>query len=78
MKQKIINKVYIVAIIKDSKVREILRGKFLEDILFTVETKYRGFDTEIMEYNDEYNVYVPDVEEHLMMIRRRRLYRSYK
>lgn len=78
MKQKIINRVYIVAIIKDSKVREILRGKFLEDILFTVETKYRGCDTEIMEYDDEYNVYVPDVEEHLMMIRRRRLYRSYK
>ena len=78
MKQKIINRVYFVAVIKESKVKEILRGKFLEDILFTVETKYRDCDTEIMEYDDEYNVYVPDVKEHLMMIRRRKSYRSYK
>lgn len=71
MKQRIINKVYFVSIIKDSKVVEILRGKCIDDIMFTVEAKYKDCTTQVMEYNDEYNVYVPDVEEHLMMIRRR-------
>ena len=71
MKQRIINKVYFVSVIKDAKVIEILTGRYLEDIMYTVQMKYRGCDTQVMEYNDEYNVYVPDIEEHLMMIRRR-------
>ena len=70
MKQKIVNKVYIVSVIENSKVIEIITGKCLEDILYTVGVKYKGCDTQIMEYNDEYNIYVPDIEEHLMMIRR--------
>ncbi len=71
MKQRIINKVYFVSVIRNSKVIEILTGKCLGDIEFTVKSKYRGCQTQVMEYNDEYNVYVPDIEEHLMMIRRR-------
>lgn len=71
MKQKIINKVYFVSLIRDDKVIEIIRGKVLEDILFTCRIKYKDCQTQIMEYNDEYNIYVPDIEEHLMMIRRR-------
>ena len=71
MKQKIVNKVFLVSVIKGSKVIEIIRGKVLEDIMFTCRTKYRGLEVQVMEYNDEYNIYVPDIEEHLMMIRRR-------
>ena len=74
MKQKIINKVFFVSVIRDNKVIEIIRGKVLEDIIYTVRTKYKGCETQIMEYNDEYNVYVPDIEEHLMMVRRRQAY----
>lgn len=71
MKQKIVNKVYFLSVIRNSKVIEILRGKDLEDLKFTFRTKFRNCSTQVMEYNDEYNIYVPDVEEHLMMIRRR-------
>lgn len=73
MKQKIINKVYFVSVIKEEKVIDILTGRYLEDIIFTIRTKskYKDCTTQIMEYNDEYNVYMPDIEEHLMMIRRR-------
>lgn len=78
MKQKIINKVYLVSVIKDSKVIEIIRGKCLEDIVFTCRTKYKGHELQIMEYNDEYNIYVPDIDEHLMMIRRRHANRISK
>jgi hypothetical protein len=70
-KQRIINKVYLVSVIRDSKVIDIIRGKCLEDIEFLVKTKYRDCEMQVMEYNDEYNIYVPDIEEHLMMIRRR-------
>lgn len=72
MKQKVINKVYFVSVIKDNKVIDIIRGKVLEDIMYTIRMKYRGCDTQVMEYNDEYNIYIPDIEEHLMMIRRLR------
>ena len=71
MNQKIVNKVYFVSVIREGKVIEILTGKVLEDMMYKVRTKYHGCDTQVMEYNDEYNVYVPDIEEHLMMIRRR-------
>ncbi len=71
MKQKVVNKVYFVSIIKEGKVIEIIRGKILEDIMFICRTKYKGLEIQVMEYNDEYNIYVPDIEEHLMMIRRR-------
>ena len=72
-KQKIVNKVYFVAVIRDEKVIDILTGKVLEDIVYTVrtKTKYRNCEMNVMEYNDVYNVYVPDIEEHLMMVRRR-------
>ena len=71
MKQRIINKVYFVSVIKGTKVIDIIRGKCLPDIKYTVHMKYRDCEIQVMEYNDEYNVYVPDIEEHLMMIRRR-------
>ena len=71
MNQKIVNKVYFVSVIKDKKVKEIFTGKCLEDIMYTVRIKYGKVETQVMEYNDEYSVYVPDIEEHLMMIRRR-------
>ena len=74
MKQKIINKVYFVSVIRDRKVIEILTGKHLEDLQYTVYTKYKGCTTQVMEFNDEFNIYVPDIEEHLMMIRRRQAY----
>lgn len=73
-KQKIINKVFFVSVIRDNKVIEILTGKILEDIVYTVRTKYHGCSTQVMEYNDEHNIYVPDIEEHLMMVRRRQAY----
>lgn len=71
MKQTIVNKVFYVSVIKDNKVIEILTGKVLEDVIYRIHTKYPKCEVQIMEYNDEYNVYVPDIEEHLMMIRRR-------
>ncbi len=71
MKQRIINKVYFVSVIRNNKVIEILTGKCLPDISFAVKSKYKDCQTQVMEYNDEYNVYVPDIEEHLMMLRRR-------
>ncbi|SEA78588.1 hypothetical protein SAMN04487851_11410 [Prevotella sp. tc2-28] len=76
--QKIINKVYFVAVIQDDKVKEILTGKCLDDIMFSIKLKYRVFQTQIMEYNDEHNIYVPDVNEHLMMIRRQQQNHNYK
>lgn len=71
IKQKIVNKVFFVSVVKDSKVIEIITGKVLEDIVYTIRTKYRNCEIQVMEYNDEHNIYVPDVEEHLMMLRRR-------
>lgn len=71
MNQKVINKVYFVSIIKNGKVIDIITGKDLENIKFSILAKYRGCETQVMEYNDEYNIYVPDIEEQLMMIRRR-------
>ena len=76
--QKIINKVYFVAVIQDDKVKEILTGKCLDDIMFSIKLKYRVFQTQIMEYNDEHNIYVPDINEHLMMIRRQQQNHNYK
>ena len=70
-KQRIINKVYLVSVVKDQKVIEIITGKVLEDIVYTIRTKYKGCEMQVMEYNDEHNIYVPDIDEHLMMIRRR-------
>ena len=74
MKQKVVNKVYFLSIIRENKVIEILQGRYLEDLQYKAEMKYRNCTTQVMEYNDEYNIYVPDVEEHLMMIRRRQMY----
>lgn len=71
MKQKIINRVYFLSVIRDDKVIEILTGKHLDNLQERVRSKYRGCTTQIMEYNDEFNIYVPDIEEQLMMIRRR-------
>ena len=78
MKQKIVNKVYFVSVIKNDKVIEILTGKIKEDLMYKAQTKFSGCATQVMEYNDEFNVYVPDIEEHLMMIRRRHANHSYK
>ena len=71
MNQKVINKVYFVSVIKDRKVIDIIRGKILEDIIYRCRSRYPNCEVQTMEYNDEYNVYVPDIEDHLMMIRRR-------
>lgn len=71
MNQKVVNKVYLVSVIKGGKVVDIVTGKDLEDIKYSIHLKHRECETQVMEYNDEYNIYVPDVEEHLMMIRRR-------
>lgn len=71
MKQKVVNKVYFVSVIKNNKVVDIVSGKDLEDIQYSIKLKHRDCETQVMEYNDEYNIYVPDIEEHLMMIRRR-------
>jgi len=73
MKQKIVCKYYFVSVIKNGKVKEILTGRFLEELMLVVRTKYRDCSTEIAEFLDEYNVNVPEVEEQLLMIRRRQL-----
>ena len=78
MKQKIVNKVYFVSVIRNNKVIEILTGKIIEDLMYKAQTKYKGCATQIMEYNDEFNIYVPDIEEHLLMIRRQHANHIYK
>ena len=71
MKQKIVNKIFLVAVIKESKVIEILRGQLLENLIQICRIKYQGCELEVMEFNDLYSVYVPDIKEHLMMVRRK-------
>ena len=71
MKHHVVNKVYFLSVIKNDKVVEILTGKCLDFLQHKVQRKYKDCVTQIMEYNDEYDIYVPDIEEQLMMIRRR-------
>ena len=62
---------YFVSVIKDGKVKEILTGRFLDELMFKVKAKYGECTTETAEFLDEYNVSVPAIEEQLLMIRRR-------
>ena len=71
MEQKIINKKYIVSVIKNGKVIDLLTGRSVENLKCILLTKYKGCQSEIMEFEEQSTIFVRSLKDHFLMIRRR-------
>lgn len=71
MKQKLVEKKYFVPLERSGKIVEILTGRDLADIMTIVKVRYRDCKTEVAEFYEEREIFVRDVDEHLLMVRRR-------